>query len=855
MSNLNFDLQERRKDLGKHLREYLEQNGTKVASSGQMKCWLGTHQDNNPSMTLMKPDYARCYCYSCGSSADIFDATNILEGKPLKGKGFILDNLNYLSRRFGYKPLELELSAEDERELMAERIHRIAAGAFRKRLHIEQAKKRGWFDQGKCRLFGIGTIEKADDFIQFIMKTAKVTKQDIEDSGIDIRMFGPHMLTFILEDERGDCIGFASRNMNYEAIRERDKSASVQKYLNPPNSAPLYVKGRFVYNLNRAKRHRKVVMVEGYTDPFTAHVLGIENVAGYGSAGTFNEDKIEAMLRAGVNSIVLAGGYDFKKGLNKDGKLIEHRVGQVGTMKALKTLRKYPNMRVRVFDFSKLLPEYMKKYPKTEKVGFDEYLLAFGAERVQKLIDDAIPAVKFTVDELKASGITDIRSIVEELVEIISFEPDPLEVPDQITIAAEATNFDREAIEEAVKRKRRMLDDEHKRNAEELVTKFTRRIGIAKSTMDIVDMASDLSKKLEKLDPRNMEVAIDQEMQWIQTEEERSWDDAAHQVYKTGLPFFDKDMKGGLPVGAGYILFPGDTQTGKSMVVQRITYGLLTLNTNVDVVVMASDDGRVGWLHRLWCMYAETLNLSKCKRPTAYMEGSEFADDINRLKEAQAKVATMIQDRRLVLRDSGYGTRISSVRRMIETHYRRTDRDLVVILDGIHKLSGTTKQEVLDDYSSEIKQMGQEFGIPFIVTAELRKRSAENGFTYLSEPTEEDIKGSRQLVYDADAIYIMDNPIRRMRERRDQKDRKGNDIPCYKDFPNTYWEPEWSRNNPTGREVHYPYLWTHRTKNKLHDEHGQTEKYYSKFTPTLMRFEHYEPPLMPDNITMEIQNA
>jgi archaellum biogenesis ATPase FlaH len=863
MSNLDYALQERRTELNRHLRQYLEQNGIDINSSGQMSCWLGTHKDDTPSMRLMKPNHERVICYSCGGSGDIFDAANIIEGKPLQGKGFIVENINYLSKLFGYPPLEIELSPEDERELKAERIYRIGASLFQKRLHTELAKKRGWYNDSACRAFGVGTLNNVDDYIHALMKTANATKQDLDDVCFEHRWFGPNKITFVLRDPRGNCIGFASRNMDYEEVKAKNPSASIQKYLNPLNASPLYRKGNFIYNLDRAKKYKTVVLVEGYAEILTGALMGINNIAAFGAAGTFTEEKIENLLANGVESVVLAAGYDFKV-KEVDGVKKQNRAAQNGVSKNLKILQKYPELKVRIFDFTKLLPQYLDKYPEAEKVGFDEYMQTFTKEQIVHLIDNAISSIIFTLEELKETGITNPKDLANKLIDLAAHESDPLEVPEHIKAIAEGTGIDIDFITESVKKKRNLLDEERRVDAHKLLSHFNKQAAHTKSTSDLIDLSLQFTKELEKVDPRKSEFSAESDLKWMEEFENQVWDPESQQFYRTGLHFFDLDMGGiqdgnetqygGIPKGPGYILFPGDSQAGKSMSVQQITHGLLKHNEDICVAVMASDDGRLGWLQRLWCMESnfeveKQLALYECRNPLRYLNQQYDQEKINLLKKAQSSIKNYVEEKRLIIRDSSYGTRLSTLRKMVEGHHRKSDKPLVFILDGIHKLSGTTEQKVLDDYSSEIKQMSQEFNMCFLVTAELRKREKEAGYHYLAEPTNEDIKGSRQIEYDADTIYILDNPMRRMKKRPDAKTKKGEDLPCYEDVSNSFWFAE--KNNPNSK--HMPIIWIHRSKNKLINLQDDYVKYYSKFHGVYMHFEEHKVIENPDSIHMETQ--
>ncbi|HEY7838435.1 MAG TPA: DNA primase [Terriglobales bacterium] len=86
-------------------------------------------------------------------------------------------------------------------------------------------------------------------------------------------------LMFPIADERGRVIAFGGR-----ALSQNEKTP---KYLNSPEH-PLYVKGRVLYNLDRAKAAIRelgyVILVEGYFDCLRVFTAGFENVVA--SCGT-----------------------------------------------------------------------------------------------------------------------------------------------------------------------------------------------------------------------------------------------------------------------------------------------------------------------------------------------------------------------------------------------------------------------------------------------------------------------------------------------------------------------------------------------------------------------------------------
>ena len=93
------------------LADYLASYRT-VKPGKNLNCINPAHPDKDPSMGLVPGNPELCHCFGCGVTADIFTAAHFLEGKPLKGPGFLVDNLFYLAKRFGLEVPAFELTEE-----------------------------------------------------------------------------------------------------------------------------------------------------------------------------------------------------------------------------------------------------------------------------------------------------------------------------------------------------------------------------------------------------------------------------------------------------------------------------------------------------------------------------------------------------------------------------------------------------------------------------------------------------------------------------------------------------------------------------------------------------------------------
>ncbi|MFH1429808.1 MAG: CHC2 zinc finger domain-containing protein [Candidatus Margulisiibacteriota bacterium] len=171
-------------------------------------------------------------------------------------------------------------------------------------------------------------------------------------------------LIFPIFDIRGRCLAFGGRIMS--------DSNKIAKYINSAES-PIYTKGNHLYGLNVAKaaiqKQDRVIVVEGYMDAIACHQFGLGNtVAVLGTALTINQARLLARF---TKNIVLAFDSD--------------DAGKKATLRSLELLSSLDlNLS------SVILPG---KDP-------DETLRKIGIEKFQKLIDSAVPRLKYQIDSI-----------------------------------------------------------------------------------------------------------------------------------------------------------------------------------------------------------------------------------------------------------------------------------------------------------------------------------------------------------------------------------------------------------------------------------------------------------------------
>ena len=239
---------------------------TKAGSSFKGRCPF--HKDDTPSF-VVSPEKGLWHCFGCGEGGDVF--------------GFVMkiERLSFgeaLERLAGEAGVRLSRSSSGEQESL----HAVmdAASAYFQRALAESPRAararevltaRG-FPQETWPRFALGYAEPSWDGLKRHLGRS-FDLPSLESLGLVVRSeqrsydrFRDRIMFAIL-DLAGRTIGFGGRAFD-----------GSPKYLNSP-ATPLFDKGRQLYGISWARdalqASRSAVLVEGYTDVLSLHVVGI----------------------------------------------------------------------------------------------------------------------------------------------------------------------------------------------------------------------------------------------------------------------------------------------------------------------------------------------------------------------------------------------------------------------------------------------------------------------------------------------------------------------------------------------------------------------------------------------------
>ena len=225
---------------------------------------------------------------------------------------------------------------------------------------------------------------------------------------------------FPIFDVRKRLIAFGGRTLESSEVM---KANGIPKYVNSPENL-IYSKGRHLYGLNVAKssneKMKRLLVVEGYMDVISPHQAGITNVVA--SLGTALTEQQGRLLRQYANEVILS--YD------------SDAAGQKAIQRGIEIMQAL-GVPVRILKMEGA------KDP-------DEYVLKYGPERFEKLIDNSISPAEYKIDLLKKEhnldDISDKINFLTKMSEVLSKVENTIERDVYVDKYSRELNVGKEAI-------------------------------------------------------------------------------------------------------------------------------------------------------------------------------------------------------------------------------------------------------------------------------------------------------------------------------------------------------------------------------------------------------------------------
>ena len=399
----------------------------KIQPSGQnYKALCPFHVEKTPSfhISTAKQVYK---CFGCGEGGDVINFVMKMENLDF------MDAVRLLANRCG---IDINFNIDEETKQKIELskkyqdIHTEAARFYF--ANLVKSKNRGYdylrnrgLDDKSIKRFGLGYSQDAwSSLMDYLIDEKGYSVEELLECGLIGKSTKTdkyydkfrNRVMFPIFDYRGNVIGFGGRVLD----------DSLPKYLNSPDTL-IFNKRHNLYGLNFARKNlssRTVILVEGYMDLISLYQYGIKiAVATLGTALTSQQARL---IKRYADNVIIS--YD------SDGP------GTKASLRAIDILVE-AGLSVKVLDLkdAKDPDEYVRKY------GTDEY---------RNAMKDAVPRIKFKIDNLKStfdlSKDQDNIKFAQEAVNIIKQLKSPVEIDYYIKYLSEIVQLDEDAVKREI---------------------------------------------------------------------------------------------------------------------------------------------------------------------------------------------------------------------------------------------------------------------------------------------------------------------------------------------------------------------------------------------------------------------
>lgn len=399
----------------------------KIQPSGQnYKALCPFHVEKTPSfhISTAKQVYK---CFGCGEGGDVINFVMKMENLDF------MDAVRLLANRCG---IDINFNIDEETKQKIELskkyqdIHTEAARFYF--ANLVKSKNRGYdylrnrgLDDKTIKRFGLGYSQDSwNSLMDYLIEEKGYSQEELLECGLIGKSTKTdkyydkfrNRVMFPIFDYRGNVIGFGGRVLD----------DSLPKYLNSPDTL-IFNKRHNLYGLNFARKNlssRTVILVEGYMDLISLYQYGIQiAVATLGTALTSQQARL---IKRYADNVIIS--YD------SDGP------GTKASLRAIDILVE-AGLSVKVLDLkdAKDPDEYVRKY------GTDEY---------RNAMKDAVPRIKFKIDNLKStfdlSKDQDNIKFAQEAVNIIKQLKSPVEIDYYIKYLSEIVQLDEDAVKREI---------------------------------------------------------------------------------------------------------------------------------------------------------------------------------------------------------------------------------------------------------------------------------------------------------------------------------------------------------------------------------------------------------------------
>ena len=778
-----YDVDELIKELNRNFRPYIhnfakneEQKKAIARGDKVIRCIFPDHEDKHPSMILNETS---AFCFTCGT-IDIFKAAEIFERKSISKKDF-MKTAFYLAGKFdidvsAISDISPETSAKLELYEFFEEMRNFIKMNVKSKITQKLLEMRGITTETALE-YGVGYL----DYKKFCnhLKSKMINYKKFEPQGFSEYNFTKTKLTIMFSDEEGRAVSFAVREMFYDegtakkilknyisaeevnsatrtgikelamkAVKEgmgEDevdiilKSLDTAKYVNG-NDSLIFKKKELLFGLDVVLKNKKVftevIAVEGYIDVMTAYKHGNKNVVAYCS-GDLTPQQIKLLKRYEFSKIIWLPDND-KVGKKKIEKIVEKN--------------KRENLDVEIGEFS--------VENKDEYKDLDEILNDREEEQIDiKLLINSLPIILKELEMLKTQGV-EKKIILKELAKTLAGTVMPIDRElilqklsdmvnkEEIRAIKEEAEFiikiKKEGVIEKVNKENKTFMDKLKEtpeNFESLVTSFKENI-----KKEIGGTLGTKKTWKEQNLEKNTEI------------EERKKQNKDEKVF--GTKALD-DLK---LVEAINIMIAGKPNTGKTQWMINTGIRMLEYDESSALLIISNDDTTFKLKTRILAILTG-FSTSLVQNPIKSIMklNANLAEKSliqKKYNAANLKIENWMKQNRLMLLGSDIGVRtLEDVESVCVEHTNSLNGKEVnkmLLLDPASKLVVKDVDKPIAAISDFVKnRIVANYGYTTIQNYELTKV----GFIRKRKTQYEDMAGGKELAYDGDVIFIVNNPL------------------------------------------------------------------------------------------------
>lgn len=428
------------------------------------------HDDHTPSLSV-SPDKQIYKCFVCGESGNVFNFVMNFEHISFP------EAINNLAKSIGMD-MGITIKKENNSNNKYYDIMDIANKFYQNNLlSKEGAKAREYLKNRKLtdeiiKEFEIGlSLNKHDSLTRLLLNKGNSLEElnliDLSNTNHDSFI---NRVIFPLHNKDGKVVGFSGRIYD---------NSDLNKYQNTKET-PIFKKGENLFNYHRARdeirKKKYVIVMEGFMAVIRAYTTGVKNcIATMGTALTKEQ---ASLIKKLSNTIYLC--YD----------------GDSAGFKATITSGdEFTKMGCNVFVI-----------PLSDKLDPDDYIIKYGSDAFNNLIENAIPYSEYKIKAMKKAynlaNIDDKTTYVNKVLNEIAKESDEIKCEIMLKNLAKDTDIWYNTLE----KKLLEIKDKEKNSKKEdqVVVKKDKKDGYNKAMESLIYYALNYPKAITLIDNSNV---------------------------------------------------------------------------------------------------------------------------------------------------------------------------------------------------------------------------------------------------------------------------------------------------------------------------------------------------------------